>query len=76
MVAPRMENPVPETGIFGVGWAADATGQTQLVSEVQDALRHMPPTQTSPSVQSALSVQELLQPAGGTGVAVGALYAV
>lgn len=69
MNAPRIDGP-PETGIFGVG-RASATGQTQLVSEVQDAFLHDPPIHTSPLIQSVLSVHELLQPTVVVGVGVG-----
>ena len=62
MKAPRTDGPDPETGILGVG-CAWATAQTQLVSDVQDGLRHAPPIHTNPAAQSVLSVQELLQAA-------------
>jgi hypothetical protein len=36
----------------------------------------MPPIHTNPPVQSVFNVQELLQPAGGSGGVVGVLYAI
>lgn len=74
--APRTDEPVPETGIFGVGWTYDVL-QIQSACDVQDELRHAPPIQTSPPEQSVFSVQELLQDAWGVGVDVGVeLYGV
>ena len=74
--APRIDGPLPETGIFGVGCASEIP-QVQLVCVVQDGFLHAPPIHTKPPVQSEFNVQDVLQPVGGRcGVGVGVGVAV
>lgn len=72
MDAPRTVGP-PDIGVLGVGpGVVTETTDTQLhvALVVQDAFRQVPSTHTSPEAQFALTVQALLQDAGGIGVGV------
>lgn len=52
--APKIEGPVPATGILGVEGAA---GAEQVVLSGYEALLHRPSKQTNPLVQSSFTVQ-------------------